>query len=305
MKAKPTLLGFARMALIAGVLTLQLPSASAVLTTYTAGDIFLGFRQGSASNTLAVNLGLLSKFLTPALGGTATAGSSFNLQFGVIPNTSTPVTNLNADLTAVFGSSWASNSSNGTSVRWSVSGLTNNDFDNTPINGYNARTILVTKARTNPAAQSAVLGSVIQDNFAGEFDSFANSNIAGGFVGQNSTANSSVAFIGAKSDANNYDTRLGSSGSFGLGANRRIEQLASGANQGPTNSVLDFYLAPTAGSTLATSNTYLGNFSLNSAGELTFNVVPEPSTWALLALSGLVFTILLRRRAFAATLQKN
>ncbi|MFZ4597915.1 MAG: PEP-CTERM sorting domain-containing protein [Terrimicrobiaceae bacterium] len=302
MKKTSNIIRLARVALVAGAVALQLPSASAVLTSYSAGDIFIGFRQTAASNTLAVNLGSLSKFLTPTYGGTATPGASFNVTFGVIPNTSTVVTNLNADLTAVFGAGWATNSTNGTSVRWSVSGLTDNSLNNTPISGYNARTILVTKARTNPAVQSAVLGSVIQDNFAGEFDSFANSNLGGGFVGQTSTVNSSVAFIGAKTDTNNYNTRLGTNGSFGLGATRRIEQLTSGANQGPTNSVLDFYLAPTSGSTLATSNTYLGNFSLNSSGELSFTAVPEPSTYALLALSGTAFMVFLRRRKRQATL---
>lgn len=302
MKKTSNIIRLTRVALVAGAVALQLPSASAVLTTYSAGDIFIGFRQTAASNTLAVNLGSVTKFLTPALGGTATPGSSFNVQFGVIPNTPTVVTNLNADLTAVFGAGWATNTSNGTSVRWSVSGLTDNSFDNTPINGYNARTIFVTKARTNPANQSAVLGSVNADGYAGAFSDFT-SNLGGGFVGQTSTVNSSVAYIGAKSDVNNYGTQINTnnSGTFGLG-NRVIEQAASGSFAGPTNSVLDFYLAPSSGSTLATSNTYLGNFSLNSSGQLSFTTVPEPSTYALLALSGTAFMVFLRRRLRQATL---
>jgi hypothetical protein len=45
----------------------------------------------------------------------------------------------------------------------------------------------------------------------------------------------------------------------------------------------------------ATRASYLGNFSLNSSGLLTFQPVPEPSSWAMLG-SGILVLIALRRR---------
>ena len=291
-----------RSALAGLALASAVSSAQAVLTTYSNGDLFIGFRQTSASNTLAVNLGSVTKFLTAPLGGTAIGGSSFNLQFGVIPNTSTPVTNLYADLTAVFGALWATNEIDGMGVRWGVVGYTSNLANNDPINGYAARTLFITRSRTDPSTQTTIAPGISnigsRTTFSSEFNGFSQGLGGGSFQPQNSTVNSSVAYIGSASDVNNWNTKMGG-GTFGLGGTRYVEQQPSGTFQGTTNSVLDLWLSPNTGSTLATWNTYLGNFTLNGAGELTFNVVPEPSTYALLALAGIFVAVSIRRRKIA------
>ncbi|MFZ4682293.1 MAG: PEP-CTERM sorting domain-containing protein [Terrimicrobiaceae bacterium] len=279
---------------------LALAPTQAALTTYSPGDLFIGFRKTGSANTLAVNIGQASQFFTSALGGTATV--PFDIQFGVVdsgPNAGDPVFDLSADLTATFGSNWADNPGDGTGVRWAVVGFTNNNGVS-PTPGLTTRSVYITKPRTNPATQSATLGSIVHNTFSGNFNAFATGPVTG-YAGRNSTANSTVAYIGAASGSDNWDTRAASGASFGLGNTRRAEQALSGAFSGPTDSVLDLYLAPNAGSTLVTSNTYLGNFTLGTDGALTFTPVPEPSTFALLAIGGTAL-MAFRRRNRSVTL---
>jgi hypothetical protein len=280
------------LALAVGALWLPVtPSWAQVLTTYTNGDVFLGFRRSGTANTLAVNLGSATKFLIPAYGGTATPGSSFNVQFGLVPGTSTPVFNLNTDLTGVFTSSWTNNTTDGSGVRWAVVGLSGNTTSGIP--GYTARTLFVTRARTEPSVQTSIGADRLDigdfGEFSAAFTAFTQGTGGSQFRFQDSTTNSTVAYIGAAGGADNWGTRIdtASEGSFGLGSGVEVEQTF-GDFQGTTDSVLDLWISPNTGSTTipVNQNTYLGNFTVNTAGELTFTAVPEPSTYALLGLAG-------------------
>lgn len=251
-------------------------SASAqVLTTYTNGDVFLGFRKPGAANTLAVNLGSATKFLIPAYGGTATPGVAFKVPFGVKPGTGSAVNNLSADLTTVFGPTWANSSADFDSVRWAVVGISGNTSSGIP--GYAARTLFVTRARVAPSQPSLISPDRLEIGDFGEFSSAFNAFVQGtggtAFKFQQSTTNSSVAYIGAASGPDNWGTRIdtASEGSFGLGSGAEVEQTF-GDFSGPTDSVLDLWISPNTGSTTITvdRNTYLGSFTLNTAGELTF-----------------------------------
>ncbi|MFZ4484062.1 MAG: PEP-CTERM sorting domain-containing protein [Chthoniobacterales bacterium] len=304
MKNKLKHLAFAAVALASFV-----PSGMAqtnALLTYNSGDLFLGFRRvgtNAAANNLAVNLGSGAQFLPTSLGGLNAPGSSFLVQFGVVPGTTNAVFDLNTDLTTVFGASWASNPTNGSGVRWAVVGFTDDSVNNTPISGLNARSAFLTRARTNPATQSTPLvyaSTSHLDPFAAEFKNFAYGTGGGAFASSLSTTNSSEALINSAGLTNSWNTRIGSAanGSFGLGSARRVEQPQIGNFTGPTDSVLDLYLAPFTGSSLVSDTTYLGNFSLDSSGELTFTSVPEPSTYALLGLTaaaGFAWRMRLRR----------
>jgi PEP-CTERM motif len=296
MKITSKSLHLARAALLATAAFSTLPaSADTVLTAYASGDLFIGFRQAGVANTLVVNLGSATKFLPSNLGGTWN-GTPFNVTFGIVPGSATVVTNLNADLVSNFGVDWAANFNNGTGVRWGVVGFTTNLENNVPIPGYNARTAFITQPRLNPAVQST-LGSVNNATFAGDFNSFANGLGGGSFINQNSTENSSVAYIGAASDPNNWGTRAGANGAFGLGANRSIEQLGTGVNQGTTDSVLDLWVAPSSGSTITTARTFAGgSFTLSADGVLTYGVVPEPGSAALLGAGALGLGLIRRRK---------
>ncbi len=298
----------ARSVLAAGLVAFAGSDASAVVTSYSDGDLFLGFRKTGNANTLAVNIGSATRFLTPTLGGTAVANQTFNVQFGVVPNTSTAVFSLDADLTATFGSNWASNPTDGSGVRWGVVGFTSNAVNNSPIDGYAARTLFVTRQRVNPSTQTSINSTPLsaignRSGFATQFNGFANGIGGGSYINQESTSNSSVAYIGAASDTNNWGTRIQANGGFGLGASNSVEQLPSGTFSGPTNSVLDLWLSPNTGSTLATGNTYLGSFSLNNTGELQFTAVPEPSTYALIGIASAAGILRLLRRRKHLTIQ--
>jgi hypothetical protein len=135
-----------------------------------------------------------------------------------------------------------------------------------------------------------------RSQFSTEFNSFAQGTGGGSYKNQNSTVNSSVALIDLASEINDWGNRINnaSEGSFGLGSGYEIEQPFSGNFSGPTNSVLDLWLSPNTGSTLATDNTYLGSFVLNNTGSLTFTAVPEPGTYMLLAITGLFFVVFRR-----------
>ena len=82
------------------------------------------------------------------------------------------------------------------------------------------------------------------------------------------------------------------SNGIAFASGRVIEQPLSGSFNGPTNSVLDLFQLGNTN----TAGTYIGSFSLNSAGQLQFTNVPEPSTWAALA-SGAAFLTMFRRRS--------
>lgn len=249
--------------------------ANPALTAYANGDIFLGFRRAQTATTLAVNIGSARQFLTTAQGGTNNSATPFKVRFGVVPGTSTAVTNLSADLTEVFGSNWATNKTDGTSVRWAVVGISGNTTSGIP--GYSARTLFVTRARSAANAPTTIPADRLEigdfDTFSSAFNAFVQGVGGGSYKNQFSTLNSSVAYIGAAADDNNWSTRINEAaeGSFGLGANLEVEQTF-GSFSGPTDSVLDFWISPNEGSTAipVNQNTYLGFFTLSTSGELTF-----------------------------------
>ena len=302
MKIQTNLLRFGRLALAVGGLALSAPSASAVLTTYSPGDIFIGFRQTGVANTLVAKIGTVGDFLPTSLGGPLSLGSTYNPTFGILPGPNTPVTNLSLDLNTVFGALWATNPTDGTGVRWGVVGWTGDTGETSLVAGLTTRSLFVTRGHTDPTVQTSISGtpSAIgsRTNFATEFSSFAYGTGGGSYISQNSTANSSVAYIGAASDTNNWGTKIQSNAGFGLGSNRAVDQTPlSGAFSGPTSSVLDLWLSPNTGSALASQNTYLGSFTLDNAGSLTFTAVPEPGTYILIAIAGLFFVVFRRRKS--------
>jgi hypothetical protein len=145
------------------------------------------------------------------------------------------------------------------------------------------------------------LGSVNLDGFAVAFNSFVNGVGDGSYVNQFSTENSSNAFVGEGSEANNWNARIGANGNFSLGSGRVVEQLNSGAFQGPTDSILDLYVAPSAGSELTSARTYAGgSFTLTEDGELVYGVIPEPASALLLGFGAAFLGFVRRRNRFEA-----
>lgn len=287
--------------LLAVASSLQLSSAAGVVTNYTPGDVFIGFRQSGVPNTLAVNLGSAAQFIPNTISGGTWNGTPFNVTFGVIPpgevGAGNPVTNLSADLSAVFGEDWATNNvdNSGLDLSWAVIGNTNQVTNNTPFNGLQRRSIFLTLARTDPDTIASPPLNFDNNNASATLNSFAQGAFGNAYKGRISTVNSTRAYAGASTDGNNWGTAIGPLGStFNSGV--LGEQPLTGPNSGPTNSFLDFFLIPNTGSTLVAGPTYLGTFYLNSNGELTYEAIPEPSTYALLAVAGVAALLVLRRR---------
>jgi hypothetical protein len=295
----------AQTALVAAA-TLSASSAFAtppttLLTDQVSGDLFLGFRETGNLTDLEVDIGSVAKFTPVALGGTWN-GSAFNLTFGVLPTTTTVVNNIGADLIATFGNSWATNTQDQNGVRWGVAGNESSTTSPLTINpGKN--TVFLTQAETTLGQQTTApaAGAVV---FA-----TASSGIKGiegnpGYAGNNqSTPNSSVDLIESSSGSNSWNTEIGGIGG-GFGSGLAIEQALSGPLAGPVNSELDLYLISNTGTGGASkAGVYLGSFTLDSSGDVTFsnvNSVPEPAGVALLGLGAAVLGMVRRRKSSEA-----
>jgi hypothetical protein len=236
----------------------------------TNGDLILGFEESGVSNNLEVNLGSYATYLD--------ATSAFNVTFGVIPSTSTVVTNLNADLTNVFTSGWATNT--GTPVvEWGIVGATP-----TTVSGVSTDDVFFTQDASNTTP-------IENPNNAGATADATdiNTSYLAGLSVQTSSTNSTESAVVPTSYSNSYTSW--NSQDFGSGLD--IENLG-----GPTNSTLDlFELEPTGRNPNGSDATEIGSFALNSAGDLTFTPesVPEPSTW-LSFIGGALFLGLFRLR---------
>ena len=267
-------------------------SVYADTTTYAAGDLILGFHQVGASNDLEVDLGQASTFVNAA------AGSTFNVQFGLIPtaqlNAGNAVFNLNSDLTSVFGASWNNNSQTNL-VRWGIAGTDASSK------------VFLTFAETTPGTVVTPVSNGAGWGFAGSnfttIKNKINNNLGlgiGGFTNQPTTNNSNVATIqsaGVFGSGNNaWQGFQDNNNGLAFGSGRIIEQPLSGSFNGPTNSTLDLFQLPNTNS----AGTYVGSFSLNNSGQLQFSNVPEPSTALLVLTSGAAFLALRRRRSVLA-----
>ena len=251
-------------------------SARAADTFYSSGDLLLGFELSGNANNYLVDLGQASQFVN----------ASSPLQFSL----------STADLSSIFGSSWASNSATSL-VQWGVVGN-----DQSAAVQASPATIWYTKGEvtagtlTTPPIRGTVsalnsVSSTIQNLETG----------LGGYDGNVSTANSTHAVIQSSSADNSWSSfSPGTGTAFGIGTS--VEQPLTGSATGPTNSVLDlFQVSPKTASNQPA--TLLGEFSLGSGGVLTFTPaqsVPEPASYALGITAILLFVVLKRRNSLSS-----
>lgn len=236
-------------------------SAHAAPVTYTADDLFLGFRASGgtgATQTYLVNIGQASKFT--GIG----QGSSFSVNVG----------NIGADLTQIFGSNWSSRAD----VFWSVSGTTGllSGVGSDP-----AKTLYATKAES-PAGTLAIPWNRAVENTQGPAASKM-TGLAQAFAQtagspNQSTGNSSSAVIQNTSDVNNYASYQPGGTSQNAGPQPGISfayfnpSIEGNFATGVSGSALDLFrlvLGSGAGERL-------GVFTLSSDGTLTFSG-PTPS----------------------------
>jgi len=257
--------------LTAAVAAAVLSGASAMAQfNYQNGDLLAAFGNGGSTDVI-VDLGSISNFQQPGA-----AANSWN---------------LNAVLTSVFGSTPV-----GSGLYWSVFGV--NDTSITPNNSSVVQgspyTVWSTLARVDPNVQNdlpTVSGNASsQHQSVNEIKTIANLTSPGvanpGLITDYSPGVEEVA-----TSLGGYSSLMNSSSDPGAG-NLAETWSYNMLNNGVGTS--DFYQND-PGNPLSTPATDLGNFNLDSTGLLTFNPVPEPSTWAMVG-SGLLALLAIRRR---------
>ena len=257
--------------------------AAGTQVSYTSGDLFLGFEVSGGSSDYVVNLGLANQF------SGATTPLTFQLS--------------TADLSSVFGTSWATNSGTSADVQWGVIG---NDQNNgagvgTQTGNTDGKSVWYTLGETvsgTPNTAPSALGASSLNVISNKIKNL-DSATSGGFNGKTSTSDTTNAIEESATAANSWTSFSPGtySGGTAFGIGTEIEQASSGNNTGPTDSVLDLFQANSG----QTAN-LLGEFSLSSSGVLTFDpaqslAVPEPSAYALGITALVLFGVLKRRKS--------
>jgi|GEM_PF-3615753 len=235
------------------------PNAKAALT-YVPGDLYLNFRQvGNTTADFSLNIGNASFFRDATLPQTLT------------------FTNLDSLLQTTFGLNWRTDSN----VLWGVVGTNQNVLNTDPI-----RTLYVGK----PAVSSDPFDSIPPPNGPNAVSANNIVSMLSYYTGnQNSESIVLGGVVGSPGNANSWTTRVANSLS-----NAPLGILETEV----TNAIgLDLFRTPTTAS--GQPVTFEGRFNLGAGDTITFSptVVPEPSTYALLAIGGVALFGLRRLRS--------
>lgn len=299
------------LALAAGSLAITSVCANAAADdAYTANDMLLFFQNpsGTTGTDQVVYYSLGSTY--DVFRDAATPG---DVSFG----TTISLGNIHSILTTTYGADWTgaassiyagANGQNGATSALATS-VTNGDY---------ARTVYVTKKRT-------AAGTVGSANSSSPLYDPANTGVATAISGANNisgmTQPGAVGTSGTTLDQNN----VLNTAAYGVISGGIVGTLGSTFSLGSVNNIvlaLDLYrVAKTTGTNSAAATNwhvansitatysdnsypgsngaradYLGSITIGSNGDVNFVAVPEPSTYALLALAGAVVFIAVRRR---------
>jgi len=247
---------------------LALSTSAAKAYTFSDGDLFLGFYESGKSSDYILYIGNYAQY---------TNGTSFSLN-----STIGSASQINTDLTAVFGANWT------TAVKWSVIGLQ----DST-----GASTLFA----TDPGATSslATLGADSSTNQGGTGTNIVTMAGAFGINGANgatapkgaiqsiSASNSWESFspIGSNNTGSSFG-QFTSTDTTGAGSAYLTQVVATDAS---SNNVLSLLGADG-------SSKVEGQFTVASNGSISYAAVPEPSTWAMAGLGAVVLAMATRRK---------
>jgi hypothetical protein len=228
---------------------------------YQNGDLLAGFRNGG-STEIIMDLGSISLFQQAGA-----APFSFN--------------GVSSALTGQFGSL--------SSVTWSVFGVndTSQSIFNHSVTQTDANTMWTTKARINPAIQTSA--PFVGGNSSQQLLAVGDVQTIGGLTSTSTpgVAQISLNIVSVATSLGGYSSLMGNpyNGNLQGDWGYNIENTGPGAS--------DLYQSD-PGNPFTQKGSYRGDFVLGPSGTLTFNPVPEPSTWALLG-TGLL-TLLGARR---------
>lgn len=265
--------------------------AQSATTNYTTGDLLMGFRAGTtggaAGSDLLTDLGAAATFVNLV---SAHPGAVISINTGLFISGGSGASGINgigglgADLTSIFGASWFSATDTGNDwnngqplIRWGALGYTAGG--NTSIVGNNS----ITPYHPFTNAQNQGVKTQLDTLGGSSYDfntSTANSNFNIVESGNSATGTWQGHTYQVNGNTNNF-------GAYPLGFEATPSQR--------------LYLDEEIGA--AANGIELGYFSLDSGGNLTYTVVPEPSTYSMMALGGfglVGLTILRRRRATRA-----
>lgn len=234
----------------------------------TDGDLFMGFHSTSANEYL-VDIGQYSLFNNQPVG--------FHLSLG----------NYNADLTTALGANWFSD----ITAQWGVAGT----LDATS-------QLFASKATSTPhtATPWSRQSTASQTNSGSTIDTM----VFGDYAGQQSTSNNPRGVIHSTGGLSwaSYNNGANSPGSsFGTWV-PSIEgpQIPGLPGNSITTSKLDLFRLDPDNSGTNPPGSYIGTFSIDSAGNVSYDVfaaVPEPSTYASLVGGSVLLLVLLRFRS--------
>jgi len=242
--------------------------------SYTADDLILGFRAPSAATDYLVDIGPVYNYIN-ASGSFVVSGLG----------------NTQQDLINVFGSGWATE----TDLYWSISGVSSNT--GALGNGDAKSTVYASAAETSvtldgsPHSTDWTVGnSSSKSTYAGKMTSLEQQYVrsSGGTL-QVSTTNSTVGMTQPSTNnttyPNNYASFMPGGGNSDASDSFKYFNPTVEANSatGITSTALDLWRLDGSAST-GTPGTYVGTFSLNNSGALTFTKTPEPATVGMLLL---------------------
>lgn len=243
------------------------PAHAAIVVTPADNDIFLGIHATAgtgSSSAYLVNLGQYSQFANQTPGSTVSLSG---------------LGDTGADLVATFGADWYSRAN----VKWGIFGRDNlgtvalfasREEQNVGTAGPAWSSIsLIRRQNTSSIVGSVTLG-------------------INGYVGRESTANSSVAVVqdnASAASSYNYEVTNGASD---FGTTSGWSNIEGDFGGGTSGTALDLFKISASGVTTP------GFFQIGNSGSLSFTALPEPSA-TLLGAAGVVL-LLGRRRQTAA-----
>jgi len=244
----------------------------------SALDLVVGFKSTTATNDVMIDLGQVTNYTAP---GSYTIG------------------NYSAILSTTFGAGWSTSSS----VLWGAAAT----FKDIGGNNALSQNYITSKWTTSSGTLGASGNSVVWGS-QGTGLNTANTAINKAYTGIGGTASSGgvgytvgVAETIATSNLSSWKaaTTTAASAFSVYTASQFNNTMANIANGG--YSVSDLYQI---GNTFAgTTTQFVGTFALSQAGDLTFTVIPEPSTYAaILGVATLGFAAIRRRKQSAETL---
>lgn len=297
------------LALAAGSLAITSGGAFAAPDTgYNTNDLLLFFQNpsGSAGTDQVVTYSLGSTwdvFRRAATPGDGTFGSTISLG------------NINGILLSTYGADWTNSASTifagAAGNNGNVSGLST-----ATDNGDYARTVYVSK----PRASAGTVGVANSAGVSQPAGTTAQGTLANNISGSNAAASAGQPIALAVADTvidnnnpffnGNPSTAYGnisggimgslSSATYTLGSVSNVVLSLDIFRATPVINASGWQNTESISGVTARNGYYLGSVTLSSNGDVNFVAVPEPSTYALLALAGAVVTIAIRRRKLQA-----